>query len=45
MVDQWQKASGPGKPVFVEGGGQAVALPFSLRGFRQAMNALGQSRN
>lgn len=42
LLESWAKAQKPGKLTFAEGGGQSVALPFSLRGFTQAMNALSK---
>lgn len=42
LLARWAKAPKPGKLVFVEGGGQPVALPFSLRGFTQALGALSK---
>lgn len=42
LLDRWTKAPKPGKLIFVEGSGQPVALPFSLRGFTQAMGALAK---
>ena len=42
VLDRWAKAPKPGKLIFVEGGGQPVAMPFSLRGFTQALGALSK---
>ena len=42
LLERWAKAQKPGKLVFAEGGGQPVALPFSLRGFTQALGALAK---
>ena len=42
LLERWAKAAKPGKLIFVEGSGQPVALPFSLRGFTQALGALSK---
>lgn len=44
IVRQWRKASEPGRILFKDAAGRELALPFSIRGLDQAVEALAKER-
>jgi invasion protein IalB len=44
-VNRWRSQSGPGRLQFTNAAGQALILPFSLRGFSQALDAYARDES